>query len=66
MPQKTKQQPDYEPASSFKQFKALNLDLLADRFHAKYGNQVQEAGDFLEQEYAQHRKAQHAQNAPEA
>jgi hypothetical protein len=63
---KKQQPPDYQPANSIKQFKALNLDLLAERFHAKYGNQVQEAGDFLEQEYAQHRKAQHAQNAPEA
>jgi hypothetical protein len=66
MPNKTEHQPDYQPANSIKQFKALNFDLLADRFHAKYGSQVQEAADFMEQEYAQHRKAQHAQNAPEA
>jgi len=65
MPQKNQQLPDYQPANSIKQFKAFNLDLLADRFHAKYGNQVQEAADFVEHEYAQHRKAQHAQNAPE-
>jgi hypothetical protein len=65
MPPKNQRLPDYQPANSIKQFKALNLDLLANRFHAKYGNQVQEAADFVEQEYAQHRKTQHSQNTHE-
>lgn len=39
------------PFPSIKEWKNQNLDSLIDAFTKKYGNKIDEAADFFEQEY---------------